>query len=250
MDMMCNKARVHSLESFGSADGPGVRFIVFLQGCDMRCKYCHNPETWSHEGGLGEYDVESLVKAALKYKAYWGRDLKRGGVTVSGGEPLLQIEFVTEFFKALKAKGVHTALDTSGHPFNESEEFLEKFDKLLEVCDLVMLDLKEFDSDKHKKLTGFSNENILKMARYISDKGVAMWIRHVLVPNLTDGREDLIKTGQFIKTLKTVEKVELLPYHTLGVFKWENLKIKYPLEGIKAPTKEEMDRAKEYLGIE
>lgn len=238
------------MESFGSADGPGVRFIVFLQGCNMRCKYCHNPETWSHEEGCETYDIDTLLKHALKYRAYWGKDGKKGGVTVSGGEPLLQIEFVTEFFRELKKKGVHTAIDTSGQPFSDSEEYLEKFDKLLEVCDLVMLDLKEFDLEKHKKLTGFSNENILKMARYLSDKGVGMWIRHVLVPRLTDGKEDLINMGEFIKTLKTVERVEVLPYHTLGVFKWENLKIKYPLEGIKPPTAEDMKLAKQYLGIE
>ena len=240
------KGRVNSLESFGSADGPGVRYIVFLKGCPMRCKYCHNPETWSADGG-SEYDVETLVKTALRYRTYWGKD---GGVTVSGGEPLLQIEFVTEFFKALKEHGVHTTIDTSGQPFCDSEEYLEKFDKLLEVCDLVMLDLKEFDSDKHKELTGFENENILKMAKYLSDKGKKMWIRHVLVPGVTDDKDGLIKLGEFIKTLKGVERVELLPYHTLGVFKYDELGIEYQLEGVNPPTAEEIQKAKEYLQID
>ena len=242
-----SKGFVHSLESFGSVDGPGVRFVVFLQGCKMRCKYCHNPETWS-DGGI-EYTPQQLFDKVWKYRLYWGKDGKKGGVTVSGGEPLLQIEFVTEFFRVLKSHGVHTTLDTSGQPFSESEEFLAKFNQLLEYTDLVMLDLKHIQDENHKALTGFHNKNILKMAQYLSDKGVPMWIRHVLVPGLTDAEEDLLALGDFISGLKTVEKVEILPYHTLGLFKWEKLNIAYPLEGVPTPTKEQIKRAEELLHI-
>ena len=240
------KGIVHSLESFGSVDGPGVRFVVFMQGCNMRCKYCHNPETWSCSGGE-EWSAPDLFKKVFRYHSYWGKNMEKGGVTVSGGEPLMQIEFVIEFFKILKANGVHTTIDTSGQPFTMEEEWLAKFDELLKYTDLVMLDLKEIDDEKHKKLTGFTNENILQMAKYISDKGKAMWIRHVLVPGLTDDEAGLKEMADFIATLKTVEKVENLPYHTLGLFKWDNLKLKYPLEGVPSPTKEEMERADKIL---
>lgn len=242
------KGIIHSLESFGSVDGPGVRFVVFMQGCKMRCKYCHNPETWSFNGV--SYSAEELFEQAWKYRAYWGKDMKNGGVTVSGGEPLLQIEFVTEFFKILKSHNVHTTIDTSGQPFCEDAEFLKKFDELLKYTDLVLLDLKTYDGVEHRDLTGFDNSNILKMARYLSDKGVSMWIRHVLVPGITDSKENLTKLSQFIRTLKTVEKVEVLPYHTLGLFKWENLKMTYPLEGLRTPTADEIIKADQILKIE
>ncbi len=239
------KGRIHSLETFGAADGPGVRFVVFMQGCNMRCKYCHNPETWS--GGGEEYSAEELFEKAWRYRNYWGKDMKNGGVTVSGGEPLLQIEFVTQFFRKLKEHGVHTAIDTAGQPFCEDAEFLRKFDVLLGYTDLVILDLKLYDSGKHKKLTGFGNENILKMAQYLSKKGIPMWIRHVLVPGITDSEEDLKELSGFIKTLKTVERVEVLTYHTLGHFKWEKLGMAYPLDGVRTPTEEEVKRAEEIL---
>lgn len=236
------KGKIHSLESFGSVDGPGVRFVVFLQGCAMRCKYCHNPETW-HSGGT-DYSPKELFDKVWKYRVYWG---KNGGVTVSGGEPLLQIDFLIEFFKLLKVHNVHTAIDTSGQPFSNNADFMAKFDELLKYTDLVLLDLKEFDSQKHKELTGFTNDNIFDMARYLSDKGIPMWIRHVLVPTLTDSEESLISLRQFIDSLKTVEKVEILPYHTLGLVKWDKLGLTYPLDGISTPTAEEIKRAKEIL---
>lgn len=241
------KGIINSLESFGSVDGPGVRFVVFMQGCKMRCKYCHNPETWSKKGQ--EITPQQLFEKAMKYRMYWGTNMEKGGVTVSGGEPLLQIEFVTEFFRLLKNAGVHTALDTSGQPFDNNPDFLEKFDELLKVTDLVLLDLKEPDGEKHKKLTGFDNKNIFAMAQYLSDKGVSMWIRHVLVPGLTDSQEGLEYLAKFIESLKTVEKVEILPYHTLGTLKWEKLGIKYPLEGVSAPDKEEVEKADKILKI-
>ena len=240
------KGIVHSLESFGSVDGPGVRFVVFLQGCNMRCKYCHNPETWSCKGGE-EWSAKDLFNHVFRYRTYWGKNMEKGGVTVSGGEPLLQIEFVTEFFKLLKSRGVHTTLDTSGQPFTKDKEWLEKFDELMKYTDLVMLDLKEIDDEKHKKLTGYTNKNILEMAQYLSDNGKAMWIRHVLVPTVTDDEVGLKKMADFISTLKTVEKIENLPYHTLGLFKWENLKIEYPLEGVRSPSPEEVKKADKIL---
>ncbi len=239
------KGKVHSFESFALVDGPGVRFCVFLQGCNMRCKFCHNPESWKCDAGE-EWTPEDLFKKVFRYKNYWGKD---GGITVSGGEALLQLEFVTEFFRLAKEKGVHTTLDTSGNPFSMDSEYLEKFDKLMEVTDLFMLDIKEIDDEKHKKLTGFTNKNILEMAKYLSDNGKEMWIRHVLVPGLTDDEEGLHELNDFIKSLKTVSRVEILPYHTLGLFKWENLGIKYPLEGVPTPTKEEVKKAEEILGI-
>ena len=237
--------RVHSFESFALVDGPGVRFCVFLQGCNMRCQYCHNPETWNKEVGE-EWTPEDLFKKVYRYKNYWGKD---GGITVSGGESLLQLEFVTEFFEIAKEKGVHTAIDTSGNPFSMEPEYLEKFDKLMEVTDLFILDLKEMDDEKHKKLTGCTNQNIIALARYLSDHGKDMWIRHVLVPGLTDDDEGIVALRDFIAELKTVTRVEILPYHTLGLFKWEKLGINYPLDGVATPTDEEVKRAESILGI-
>lgn len=237
---MCNKLlRVHSIESFGAADGPGVRFVVFLQGCKMRCIYCHNPDTWNLSGGT-EMSAEELIERALRYKSYWKND---GGITVSGGEPLLQIESLTEFLKLAKCNGIHTTIDTSGNPFSFEESFIQKFNELMKYTDLVMLDLKHIDTDKHEKITGFKNKNILDMAKYLSDIGKSMWIRHVLVPNYTDSNDDLLKLQKFISSLKTIEKIEVLPYHTLGMFKWENLGIEYKLNGINSPTHEEVENA-------
>ncbi len=246
---------IHSVESFGSADGPGVRYIVFLKGCDMRCAYCHNPDTWAKPCGTqdaplpGEnwQSAEEVLKKALRYKTYWK---KNGGITVSGGEALLQIDFLIELFTLAKQKGVHTCLDTSGNPFTREEPFWGKFQDLMKVTDLFMLDIKEIDEEKHKKLTGCSNQNILDMAAYLSEQGKAMWIRHVLVPGVTDDEEDLRRLRAFVESLKTVERFEILPYHTLGVFKWKELEIPYRLEGVDPPTKEQVDRAKALLGLD
>ena len=197
------------------------------------------------EGGE-EWTPENLFKKVYRYRTYW-RD--NGGITVSGGESLLQIDFVTEFFKIAKKNGVHTALDTSGNPFSLDLAYLEKFDELMAVTDLFILDIKEMDEKKHKKLTGWTNRNILDLASYLSDHGKDMWIRHVLVPGLTDGEAELLELRTFIDSLKTVTRVEILPYHTLGVFKWENLGIDYPLKDVMTPTKEEVERAEKLLGI-
>ncbi len=239
------KGRIHSIESFGAADGPGVRYIIFLQGCHMRCRYCHNPDTWAmnDKTSYEETPTETLAKA-IKYKSYW-RD--KGGITVSGGEALLQIDYVTELFRLAKAKGVHTTLDTSGGPFTREEPFFGKFNELMKYTDLFMLDIKHIDSEKHKNLTAFDNNNILDMAKYLSDNGKDMWIRHVLVPGITNDEEDLKRLGEFVKSLNTVKRFEILPYHTLGVFKWKELGIKYTLDEVDPPTADEIKKAEEIM---
>ncbi|MBE5751065.1 MAG: pyruvate formate lyase-activating protein [Clostridiales bacterium] len=234
---------IHSFESFGTVDGPGVRYVVFLQGCPLRCKYCHNPDTWS--AGGEERTAESVATQALRYKNYFG---DKGGVTVTGGEPLLQIDFVIELFTLLKAKGVHTCVDTSGITFQaDKPEILEKHKKLLEVTDLFLLDIKHIDDKACKELTGQSNAHTLAFAKFLSDNGKKMWIRQVLVPNITDDDESLQRTRAFIDTLEMVEKVEVLPYHTMGIVKYEKLGLEYPLADVKAPTKERVLNAKRIL---
>ena len=235
---------VHSLESFGLVDGPGVRFVVFLSGCAMRCKFCHNPDTWSFNGQ--EWSADELFKKALRYKSYWKDN---GGITVSGGEPLLQTDFVCELFSLAKEHSISTVIDTSGQPFCTDEEWLKKFKRLMSVTDLVILDIKSMDEKRHIEITGHTNSNILQMAQYLSDNGHKMWLRHVLVPSLTDDADDLEKLRKFAGNLKTVKRVEILPYHTLGVSKWENLKMDYPLKGVPTPTAEEIKKAEKILGI-
>lgn len=231
---------IHSTESFGAADGPGVRFIVFMQGCHMRCRYCHNPDTWKMDGG-DEVTADEILKRALRFKPYWGKD---GGITISGGEPLLQIEFVIELFKKAKELGINTCIDTAGNPFTKEEPFFSKFEDLMKYTDLLLLDLKEINPTRHKDLTGFDNSNIIEMAKYLSEINKPVWIRHVLVPEYSDFDEDLDALGDFIDTLSNVDRVEILPYHTLGKFKWENLGIPYTLESISPPSAERIENAK------
>lgn len=238
------KGYIHSLESFGSVDGPGVRFIIFTTGCAMRCQFCHNPDTWEMSKGT-EYSADELLKRAVRYRSYWGQE---GGITVSGGEPLLQIDFVTELFEKAHAMGIHTTLDTSGNPFTREEPYFSKFKKLMEVTDLLLVDIKHIDDEQHKILTGQSNKNILDMTRYLSDIKKPIWIRHVLVPERSDKDEYLHKLREFIDSLDNVEKVEVLPYHTLGVYKWKELGYEYPLEGIDPPTDDRVENAKRILG--
>ena len=238
------QGRIHSFESFGTVDGPGIRFVVFMQGCPLRCQYCHNPDTWGVTDGT-EYSTDDVVARALRYRNYFGEN---GGVTVSGGEPLLQIEFITELFTKLKAKGIHTCIDTSGITFTpESAESVEKHKKLLAVTDLVLLDIKHIDDDACKVLTGQGNARTLAFAKFLSDEGKRVWIRQVLVPGITDGEETLEKTRAFIDTLATVKKVEVLPYHTLGVVKYEKLGMDYSLKHLEAPKKERVQHAKAIL---
>lgn len=231
---------IHSTESFGAADGPGVRFIVFMQGCHMRCRYCHNPDTWKMGGG-DEVTADEILKRALRFKPYWGKD---GGITISGGEPLLQINFVIELFKKAKELGINTCIDTAGNPFTKEEPFFSKFEELMKYTDLLLLDLKEINPTRHKDLTGFDNSNIIEMAKYLSEINKPVWIRHVLVPEHSDFDEDLDALGDFIDTLSNVDRVEILPYHTLGKFKWENLGIPYTLESISPPSAERIENAK------
>lgn len=231
---------IHSTESFGAADGPGVRFIVFMQGCHMRCRYCHNPDTWKMDGG-DEVTADEILKRALRFKPYWGKD---GGITISGGEPLLQIDFVIELFKKAKELGINTCIDTAGNPFTKEEPFFSKFEELMKYTDLLLLDLKEINPARHKDLTGFDNSNIIEMAKYLSETNKPVWIRHVLVPEHSDFDEDLDALGDFIDTLSNVDRVEILPYHTLGKFKWENLGIPYTLESISPPSAERIENAK------
>lgn len=235
--------RIHSFESFGTVDGPGIRFVVFLQGCPLRCQYCHNPDTWGADGQ--EYSVDEVVERALKYRKYFG---DKGGVTVTGGEPLMQIDFVTELFTKLKAQGVHTCVDTSGISFNpDSQISVDKHEKLLDVADLFLLDIKHIDDDACKKLTGHSNAHTLAFAKFLSERGKKIWIRQVLVPNVTDNDESLLRTRAFIDSLETVEKVEVLPYHSMGEVKYEKLGLEYPLKGVATPTKERVMNAKKIL---
>lgn len=234
---------IHSTESFGAADGPGVRFIVFMQGCHMRCRYCHNPDTWKMDGG-DEVTADEILKRALRFKPYWGKD---GGITISGGEPLLQIEFVIELFKKAKELGINTCIDTAGNPFTKEEPFFSKFEELMKYTDLLLLDLKEINPARHKDLTGFDNSNIIEMAKYLSEINKPVWIRHVLVPEHSDFDEDLDALGDFIDTLSNVDRVEILPYHTLGKFKWENLGIPYSLESISPPSAERIENAKQRI---
>lgn len=236
--------KIHSCESFGAADGPGVRYIVFLQGCKMRCKYCHNPDTWNLSGGE-EKTADELIQSALKFKKYWG---DKGGITISGGEPLLQIDFLIELLKKAKEQGIHTTIDTAGNPFTREEPFFAKFEELMKYTDLLLLDLKEINPKRHKELTGFENSNILEMAKYLSEIEKPVWIRHVLVPENSDFDEDLTALGEFIGSLSNVEKVEVLPYHTLGKFKWDNLGIAYQLDGINSPEQERIKNAQQLLG--
>lgn len=237
--------RIHSAETFGLVDGPGVRYVLFLQGCAMRCQYCHNPETWDTHTGE-EQTPQQALKKALRYRPYWKNN---GGLTVSGGEPLLQVGFVAELFRLAKAQGVHTALDTAGQPFTLEEPFYAQFEALMQHTDLVLLDLKTFYAPEHKALTGRENQNILALAQWLSDHGKAMWVRHVLVPGLTDGEAELREMDDFLRSLKTVRRVEILPYHTLGLPKWQQLGIPYTLEEAVPPTSEEVQRAEDLLHI-
>ena len=234
---------IHSIDSFGSVDGPGVRFVTFLQGCHMRCRYCHNPDTWKMQDGE-ERTTDELLKTALRYRSYWK---KEGGITVSGGEPLMQMDFMIDLFKKAKAEGVHTNIDTCGAVFTREEPFFSKLEELMKYTDMLMLDIKHIDDEQHKILTGHSNKNILEFARYLSDIKKPIWIRHVLVPERSDYDEYLERLHDFIETLDNVEKVEVLPYHTLGEYKWKELGYDYPLAGIDPPTKERVENANRIL---
>lgn len=237
---------IHQIESFGCADGPGSRFIIFFSGCPLRCKYCHNPDTWKMTDGT-LYTAEQLIEQAMTCKPYWG---KKGGVTVSGGEPLFQIDFLIELFTKFKALGVNTCIDTSGAPFTKEGEWFEKFKKLMEVTDILLMDIKHIDEDEHVKLTGQSGKNIREMFAYLDEINKPIWIRHVLVPGITDDEKWLTQTRDFIRTLNNVYRVEILPYHGLGAMKYKDLGIDYVLKDLESPTVESVTKAKEILECE
>ena len=240
------KGLVHSIETFGTVDGPGIRFVLFLKGCPLRCKYCHNPDTWTMDGAQ-ELEVSDIVNRVLKYKGYYG---DKGGITVSGGEPLVQMDFVIELFKELKKHNINTAIDTSGYMFNpDNPESVKKHKKLNEVTDLFLLDIKHIDSKEHIELTKVDNKNTLAYAKFLSDNNKDMWIRHVVVPGITLNDEYLFRLKEFIDTLKTVKKIDVLPYHTMGEVKYKNLGIEYPLKGVRTPSKEEIINVKKILGV-
>lgn len=231
---------IHSTESFGTVDGPGIRFVVFFQGCPMRCLYCHNPDTW--EIGKGELrSAEELLSEYDGVKEF----LKEGGLTASGGEPLVQLDFLTELFEKAKQKGIHTCLDTSGISF--TPENPGRFDRLIASTDLVMLDIKHIDDMRHRKLTGHSNERVLAFAKYLSDKGVPIWIRHVLVPTVTNNDVYLKALGRFIAGLKTLKAIDVLPYHTMAREKYERLGLDYKLGDTPAATKQQAAHARDVI---
>ena len=237
------KGNIHSVETFGSVDGPGVRFLIFFQGCPMRCRYCHNADTWRVNSD-NQMTADELLDKAERYRGYWG---DKGGITVSGGEPLMQLDFLTELMSKAKQRGINTCVDTSGQPFTREEPYFSKFCGLLDYVDLLLVDIKHIDPDEHKKLTGRENANTLDMLRFLSEKKKPVWIRHVLVPGITDDDIWLRRTREFIETLQNVEKIEVLPYHSLGAFKWKELGIPYTLENVKPPDKERVENAEKIL---
>ena len=234
---------IHSTESFGSVDGPGVRFIIFFSGCPLRCKFCHNPDTWDISKGE-KISSDELIAKALRFRPYW-KDI--GGITVSGGEPLFQLDFLLELFTKAKEHGINTCIDTAGAPFTMQETWCAKFKQLMEVTDLLLVDIKHINEEEHIKLTGKTGKNIVEMLRWLSDNDKPVWIRHVLIPGITDNDEYLIQTRDFIRTLKNVKRVDILPYHTLGIMKYKQMGLEYPLEGVDAPTAERILNAKKLL---
>ena len=237
------KGYIHSIETCGTVDGPGLRYVIFLQGCPMRCQYCHNPDTW--EPGKGDQmTVDEVLKSFYNNTAFY----RNGGVTVTGGEPMMQMDFLIELFTKLRADGVHTCLDSSGIMFRpENPEFMGKMEKLAAVTNLVMLDIKHIDDDKHKVLTAHSNKNILAFARYLNEKNIPIWIRHVIVPGITLYRDYLERLGEFMATLNNVKALDVLPYHSMGKVKYENLKMDYPLKDTREATKDEAVAAKNII---
>lgn len=237
------KGYIHSTESFGTVDGPGIRYVVFLQGCPMRCKYCHNPDTWALNQGQ-QMETDEILAEYEKYRPY----LKNGGLTCTGGEPLMQMDFVTELFEKASHKGIHTCLDTSGITFrSDNPEMIERFDRLMKVTDLVMLDIKHIDPALHQDLTGQPNDQILQFAQYLSDRQVPVWIRHVVVPGITDDAVYLDRLGYFLGSLKNIKALDVLPYHDMGKIKYEQMGISYPLEGVPPLDKLDAVKAREVI---
>lgn len=231
---------IHSIESCGTVDGPGIRFVVFVQGCPMRCLYCHNPDTWDFKKD-NPMTADEILEQYDNCKEFF----RNGGLTVTGGEPMAQIDFLTELFRKAKAKGIHTCVDTSGVTFNKDDT--SKVDELMKYTDLIMLDIKHIDDEEHKKLTGRSNKNILDFARYLHDNKKELWIRHVVVPGITDKREYLLRLGEFLADLNNITALDVLPYHDMGKVKYENLGIDYPLKDVEPLSKEKAVEARDII---
>lgn len=235
--------RIHSLESFGTVDGPGTRFVVFVQGCPMRCAYCHNPDTWEMNGGT-LMDPAYIIEQYERNKDFY----KGGGITVTGGEPLMQLDFLIDLFTLAKEKGIHTCIDSSGIAYNpDSPTQMEKMDRLMTLTDLVMLDIKHIDPEKHKELTSQPNKRILEFAAYLDEKKVPMWIRHVVVPGITDDDKYLFELGYFIGQFSNLKALDVLPYHTMGVAKYKKLGIPYKLQGVPAMNQNKVIEKKEVI---
>lgn len=234
---------IHSIESCGTVDGPGLRYVIFLQGCPMRCQYCHNPDTWKANTG-DHMTADEVLRGFYSNRAFY----RSGGVTVTGGEPMLQMDFLIELFTKLKKDGVHTCIDSSGVTFQpENERFMNKLNILLSLTDLILLDIKHIDDGKHRELTAHSNKNILAFAKYLDRKNIPVWIRHVVVPGITLCREYLERLGTFIGTLGNVKALDVLPYHSMGAVKYENLGIDYPLKDTPEATKDEASDARNII---
>lgn len=229
--------RIHSIETFGTVDGPGVRLVVFFQGCPMRCKFCHNPDTWNVDGG-SEMSVDEIVEKYTRNQAFY----RNGGVTATGGEPMLQLDFLIRLFTRFKEIGVHTCLDTSGITYRVEQK--EQYNQLLSVTDLVMLDIKAPDPDVHKELTGQRIDPVLEFAKVVGEAGVDLRVRHVVVPGITDSKESLFRVGKLLRKFPTLKELEVLPYHTMGEKKYDDLGIPYRLKGTKAMEKEEAAKAR------
>lgn len=225
--------KIHSIESFGTVDGPGVRFVIFVQGCPMRCAYCHNPDTWPMNAGK-LMTPEELIEQFEHNRSFY----KNGGITVSGGEPLMQVDFLTDLFTLAKERNIHTCIDTSGIAYKPGNTaFIAKLDKLMELTDLVMLDIKHIDPVKHLELTEQPNDGILAFAQYLCDKNIPVWIRHVVVPGITDDEKYLYQLGQFIAPFENLKALDVLPYHTMGKVKYDNLGMDYKLKDVPAMDK-------------
>ncbi len=234
---------IHSKESFGTVDGPGIRYVLFMQGCPMRCLYCHNPDTW--DIGKGEIITpDEVIVEFNKNRSFYSK----GGITVSGGEPLLQVDFLLELFKKAKAENIHTCIDTSGITYNpENKEYTASLNELMQYTDLVMLDIKHIRADAHKSLTGKDNGRILEFAKFLEEKNIPLWIRHVIVEGYTDKQEDLIALGEFIGRLKNLKALDVIPYHNMGEVKYKELGLEYPLPGMNAPSTKRVQEAKNYI---
>lgn len=237
------KGFVHSIETFGTVDGPGIRYVLFLQGCPMRCRYCHNPDTWKIGAGV-EKSASEILNDYESYRPF----LRDGGLTVTGGEPLLQTDFLIELFEGAKKRNIHTCIDTSGITFNEENaEALEKLDRLMTVTDLILLDIKHIDPDEHKSLTGYSNIHILEFAMYLMRKNIPVWIRHVVIPELTLKHDYLYRLGLFLSALTNMKALDVLPYHDMGKEKYESMGIVFPLKDVKPVGSEEAVRARNII---